>query len=128
MPDSKLVAAMSEIEAVLNKHDIGAVVLLASPTHIQHLLKVNCSWSCAKLEDDAEGRRLSVYSHHSQFPDKATQKKCVEDTIGMFAGFQTVLGRELENLQRLLAVLGQHVQINHIDVDEGDYGARPDRT
>ncbi len=48
MPDPKLLAAMEEIKVVLHKHDIAAVVILSSQTHVEYLHEISPSWSCAR--------------------------------------------------------------------------------
>lgn len=46
----KLKKAMEEIKAIVEKHDIAAVVVLTEPGHSEYLQKVNPSFSCARFE------------------------------------------------------------------------------
>ncbi len=88
MPDPKVEAAIEEIKALVRKHDLAAVVFVASPTHTNFLYEVCPSWTCARLEqDNAAELCLRIRSKLVDYPSKDAQKKDVERTFGMFLGF-----------------------------------------
>ncbi len=49
--DPKLKSAMAEINFILTKYDLGGHVSLVSETDSEYLLKIDPSWSCAKLSE-----------------------------------------------------------------------------
>jgi hypothetical protein len=109
MPDPKLKVAMAEVKEVLAKYDIGAIVLLASPTHSEYLYEFSPTWSCAKIE----GAQLRVKALRADFPSEEAQVKCLKETIGMLAGFADLSAQSLEALTRVLKMLGEHLNIAH---------------
>ena len=109
MPDPKLKEAMEEVKAILAKHDIAAIVVLASQTHGEHLYHVNPSWSCVKLEGDA----LRIKAQRQDFPDLETQKKCVTESVGMLAVFMDVANIASKNMESMLEVIGQHIEFTN---------------
>jgi hypothetical protein len=54
----KLKIAMEEIKAILDKHDIAAVVVLHEPSFIECLTRINPSYSCASFTEKEEGIRV----------------------------------------------------------------------
>lgn len=46
----KLKKAAEEIKAILKKYDIGALVVLHNPGHIEYIVEISPSYSCAKIE------------------------------------------------------------------------------
>lgn len=111
MPDPKLQAAVLEIQAVLKKHDIGGVVLLASQTNTHFSYELCPSWSCARVE--ADGIRIKAL--RKDFASREAQQKVLTDTTGMILGFHTTLLHVAEQMQSLALVLGRHFEISHWD-------------
>lgn len=72
----KLKAAMREVQKVINKWDLGGFVILASENRMEHLLEVAPTWSCAKIVETPQGKRIHIRSKAKDFPSKSTQKKC----------------------------------------------------
>lgn len=120
MPDVKLQAAMEEIKAVLKKHDIGAYVLLASPTHMEFLREFAPTWSCMWIEEAAGGYALRIRAKRADFPSEAAHKKCLEDSVGMLLGFADVFVREKAQLDEILKMLGGNMQISHYTRDDNN--------
>jgi hypothetical protein len=121
MPDPKLVAAMEEIKAVLKKHDVGAVVVLSSPTHMEFLREYAPTWSCVTVEQHPGGHALRIRAHLADFESPQARKKCLEDSIGMLAGFADALTEEKEQLLVMLKVIGEQIGFDHITKDEGPH-------
>lgn len=55
MSDPKLKEAMSEITAILKKHDIAGVINLVSPTHSEFRYEIDPNWGCGYWEDKDKG-------------------------------------------------------------------------
>lgn len=79
MPDVRIKPAVDEIKAVLEKHDMAAVVFIASPTHVEFLYRLEASWTCIRLEP--AGLRIRANSK-----DPA-QVEALRVSCGTLAGF-----------------------------------------
>lgn len=102
--------ALDEITAVLKKHDMAGLVLVANPTHVDWRMHISPSWSCARFEEATGGGvMLRVRAKKEDFPTVADQKLCLERTVGTFVTFQDTM-RALEGkLDDVLVMLSQHV-------------------
>jgi len=109
MSDPKLTDAMEDIKRVLDQHDVCAVIILASPTHLEHLTKMHASWSCAQYD----GERVHFKADRQMFPSAEAQKECVERTFGIVAGFSDACRHLQEQLDGVLVHLSQRFQIFH---------------
>lgn len=118
MPDPKLQTAMDEIRAVLKKHDIGAYVLLASETHMEYLREFSPSWSCVRIEEispDSWGIRIKAL--RSEFESLEAQKTCLNNSVGMLFGFADTLKEEIGHLHEVMAMVGKHMDVQHMTKD-----------
>jgi hypothetical protein len=119
MPDPKLKTAMEEIKAVLKKHDIAAVVVLASMTHLEFLRQYQASWNGLKLEQLPEGVELRVRALREDFPSKEAHEECVALSVGTILGFRDALVNEINALGMVAELLAKHIQIEHMTKQEG---------
>jgi hypothetical protein len=115
MPNQRLKDAMEEIKPILKKHDCAAIVLLASEEHMEFLYEFSPSWSAAQLQPDGQ---LRVRALASMYPDKATHKRTVERTTGIFMGFLDLLEKAKRDMGSVAALLGSKFDINHWTRDE----------
>lgn len=119
MPDPKLKDAMEEIKAVLEKYDIGAEVILASETHLEYLHAYDPTWSCASIEKLPDGTHgIRVRAKLADFPDREAQKKCLEQTVGMFAGFYDAMEKSQEVMVTVMKMVGEVLEFEHITTEE----------
>jgi hypothetical protein len=118
MPDPKLKTAMEEIKVILRKHDIGAVVMLASPTHTEYLYELGPTWACVQVQGD----QIRVRAHHSDFPSTAAQRQAVTDTASLFLGLRDASELAVDNLSRIVAMLAPHLDITHFSRHEAPEG------
>lgn len=119
MPDPNLQTVTDEVIAVLKRHDLAGVVTLASPTHAHYALHVAPSWSLARLEDDAEGRtHLRVRCHREHFTSPEAQREALATTVGMLVGLLDAGRFTHEQLERVVSLLGRHVEIAHVSQRE----------
>lgn len=71
---------MEEIKTILSREDIAAHVVLHEPGFSEYLLKVDPTYSCAKIRDN----KLQIKSKKEYFlGDTTKQRKVVEDTVNM---------------------------------------------
>ena len=125
MPDPKLQEARKEIERICNQYDIGAVVVLASESHLEFLHKVDPSWSCAQIEHIGTKVGIRIRSKLEDYPSKDAQKKCMEDTIGMFIGFIDALTFSAEQMKGVAGMVAQKMEITHWTKFEGGTRSEP---
>lgn len=115
MPSQRLKDAMDEIKPILKKHDCAAIVLLASEEHMEFLYEISPTWSCAVLHPNGQ---LRIRALASMYPDKATQKKTVERTTGIFLGFLDLLDKAKRDMVGVAVMLGSKFDISHWTRDE----------
>lgn len=114
MPDPILKEAMEEIKAVLAKHDLAAVVLLAGPAHMEWFYELSPTWSCAKLTGD----QMRIHALRSEYPTLEAHKKIVTETVGLVFGFVDVCKKATEDMSKVAIMLGHHMDIQHWSRDE----------
>lgn len=101
---------LDEISAVLKKHDMMGLVMVANRTHVDYRIEVEASWSCARLEKDAAGNcGVRVRSKLADYPSKAAQKECVEATVGSFVTFSDVMRRLQVDIGALLVAVSKQI-------------------
>lgn len=106
---------MEEIKPILKKHDCAAIVLLASEDHMEFYYELSPSWSAATIQADGQ---LRIRALASMYPDKATQKKTVERTTGIFMGFLDLLDKAKRDMLTVATMLGSKFDISHWTKDE----------
>lgn len=111
---------LDEITAVLKKHDMVGIVMVGSRTHVDYRMNIEATWSCAWMEPCPEGIALRIRSKLSEYPDKAAQKKTLEETVGTFVTFTDVLKRIEEGLVRILVLCAKHMEIHGKSNFEGE--------
>lgn len=112
MPDysPKLREAMSEIIAIIKRHDIAAHVVLYENHLSEFLLAIDPSWSLAWFED--QGLRLR--SKLTDFGgDQEAQRAALERTVGMLRHFSDLAERDHSLFEVVLADLGRRFDIEH---------------
>lgn len=115
MPDQRLKDAMEEIKPLLKKYDCAAIVLLSSEQHMEFFYELSPTWSAAKLEPDGQ---LRIRALASMYPDKATQKRTIERTTGIFLGFLDLLERAKRDMTAVAGMLGSKFDISHWSKNE----------
>lgn len=119
MPDPKLKTAMEEIKAVLKKHDIGGVVVLASETHMEYLHEIAPTWSCVRFEAGEGGvYGVRVRALAKDFPSKQAHQKCLSDSIGMIMGFANALEHSRELMMVIIRMVGNKIPFEHMTKHE----------
>lgn len=113
MPDPLLKTAAEEIKAILKKHDIAGVMMLQSPDGAEFVRVIDPTWSCAKIQDTPMGPAIRIKAHHSEFPNKEAQQKCVEQTIGMVFAFRHQAEQDEKSMAQLIEVLSRKFDISN---------------
>lgn len=109
----EILPVLDEISAVLKKHDMMGLVIVANPTHVDFRMEVEASWSCAKMEYTtvADGRRavkgVRIRSKLAEYPSKEAQKETMTTTVGTFVSMTDAMAAMEENILMLLAMLDE---------------------
>lgn len=107
----KLKMAINEMRGILSKHDIAGLIVLHTPGHSEYLLKIDPSYSCAKLEGD--GVRLQAKK--KDFPTIEAWTKRVSDTSNMLNLLFEVGGHNVMGLSNVSDTLDNIVGAEHTE-------------
>ncbi|NJC24818.1 hypothetical protein [Neolewinella antarctica] len=107
----KLKKAAQEIKGILERYDIAGAVIIHTPGYSEYVLKVNPSYSCAKIEGGmlrfkTKGLPLSP----------ALKKQMIADTSNMMAGLSQVSGTMSLNLMAGSEKIDKMVRARHTDM------------
>lgn len=113
----KLKKAMAEIKGILEKYDVAGAILLHTPGHTEHLLKIDTSYSCAFFAPDLTGPgdylRLRARLQEDFNGDKEKQKQVIHSTTDMFCGLQDLLLLHSKNVASVVDMLKSKFHIDH---------------
>lgn len=107
--DPKLKEAMSEIRAVLLKHDIAAYVALVSPTHSEFRVELTPTWSAAVWENQGE-LRLRVKQAEV---GKEKAKQLIESTAHMFCQLRDLVALAFKQFDSTIEKMEEQIKIEH---------------
>ena len=119
MPDPKLQAIMEEIKPILRKHNVAGLVILASPTHMEHLLELDPPWTCFQYDPDKGFLRVRCKA--ADYPSRDAQRTVLEASVGTLVGFHDVITKVSSNLDQVLLKIHQSgVLFDHRTTDESN--------
>lgn len=113
MADPKLKEAMSEIMAVLNKHDIAGQISLVSKTHSEFRCKLDPSWSCARMEMARQGFAVRFKATKESIPDKTLRDEFVSLTMHMILQIRDLAAQNFKAFDELVGQLSKYMEIDH---------------
>lgn len=102
---------MAEVKAVLDKYDVAGVAVLHAPGHSEYLLKVDPSYSCAKIQ----GQELRFKTKGLNL-SKSAKRKMISDTANMMHGLSNTTGHLSLNLMSGSDKLNRIVGASHNDL------------
>jgi hypothetical protein len=109
----KLRTAMDEIKAIIRKHDIAAVVVLHTHGNGEHFIKVDPSYSCAKILTFVKGESgISIKSN--EIP-KEKKHQVITDTVNMFGILCDLVGEKAMALIKINEMLEKKLDIESSD-------------
>ena len=116
----KLKKAMAEIKDILDKYDIAGCVVIHTPGHTEYALKLDPSYSCAKLE-----RGQLRFKTKGMNVAPAAKRKLLEDSANMMHGLSMTSGKLSMNLldgsEKINQIAGAiHTVYGHTSQDELD--------
>jgi hypothetical protein len=109
----KLKEAMAEINAVLEKHDVAALVVLHEPGFSEFRTRIDPSWSVCHFEPTKDGDVAVRFRAKAEDfgGDKAAQKKAIDDTVNMIVHFRDNCAMHFKVMDGLLDMLGKRFEI-----------------
>lgn len=102
---------MSEIKAVLQKHDVAAYILLHEPGFSEYLISIEPSWSIIRLEKNSVRFRSKLNEDFGG--DQDAQLDANTRTANLVCHFSDVLANGAALFGRLEKVLNKTWQIEH---------------
>jgi hypothetical protein len=109
--DPRLKAAMSEIQEVLQRYDIGAAVALVSPTHSEYAYELP-SWSVLRWEDPGDGQvGLRLRSKREDFATRESQRAVTDATVHLVEQLRLIGGQTFEMFHQVMELCEQQFDI-----------------
>lgn len=122
--NKEIAPVLDEISAILKKHDMAGLVMVANKTHADFVMEISPSWSCARCEehDRAGGKAvmLRVRSKLVDYPNREAQKSSITATISTFVGFQSLMTRITEQLDKALVMISRSIKFASIAQEDDD--------
>lgn len=109
----KLKTAMERIKAILKEYDIAGSIVLHTPPFSEYLLKIDPSYSCAKL--DGDNIRVVAKLQDDFGGDKEAWLKKMTDTINMITHLADTSAHTSLGMYKLLEVIKKTVDIEQTD-------------
>src|SRR3954468_20612567 len=113
MSDPNLKDAMKEIMDVLNKHDIAGQVTLVSKTHAEFRLRIDPSWSVAKLVPLKEGYGIRFRVKKQDIPDKQLRLELAALTLHILAQIRDLNAQNFMAFDNALKQLSEVIDFEH---------------
>ncbi len=102
--DPKLRVAMKEIDDVLAKHDIGALVALQSRSHTEFKMAIEPTWSLVRYI--RKGEAVHIKLHHSKQPQ-------LDQTTAMIFNFRDMAALFFSQMDFIAKKVEQHAKVDH---------------
>lgn len=115
MSDPNAKAGITEMLAVAKARDLAAMIIVHGPSQMEFDIHLKTSWGCAWVEpDEGKGMQLRIKSKLVDYPDKETQKKAMEATVGMFLSSTEALSQWVRAFAAIARMLGKEFDIEHM--------------
>lgn len=109
----KLRSAMAEIKEIIKKHDIGAIVVLHTPGFGEDYIKIDPSYSCAKVITNAKGENGVNITTKDLL--KEQKQQVLTDTVNMFGIMCDLVGEKAMFVIDMMEELEKKLDIDHGD-------------
>lgn len=103
---------MKEIAAVVEKYDVGALVVLHLPGHSEWMTKLNPSYSCARFTDG--GIRIRAKAEDFGGDTKQRDQK-LTDTANMLMHLSTIGGEQALIIGQVSKAVDKLLEADHGD-------------
>lgn len=106
----KLKKAMDQIKSILKENDIAGVVVLHTPGFSEYLIKIDPTYSCARLMPDGSGVRLKTKG--LDIPKKK-KRQMLTDTCNMLHHLSNTSGETAMSLFEVSKMIDQKLKSEH---------------
>lgn len=106
----KLKRVMQEIKDILSRENIAGVVVLHEPGAVEYLVKVDPTYSCAKLQD---GKLLMKATADEFGGDTTKRNRLIADTANMLHMTADAIGPIAIALLESSKFIDKHVEARH---------------
>lgn len=119
MKDPSMQQAADEISAVLRKHDLMGVVLIAGKERSGWNIELSPSWSCIRRGEPTEdgGAQIRIKSKLEDYASKEEQEQVLACSIGGIMGILHNTKYITESLGNLMGAVSHKVEIQHVQHD-----------
>jgi hypothetical protein len=105
--DPKLREAMTEIEEVLKKHDIGGYIALTSKTHSEFRVAIDIpTWSVVRYIRDGEAVHIKLYT--------ASRHADTEATVHMIASIRDQSVLAFGQTEQIMNKIEEQIKVVHV--------------
>jgi hypothetical protein len=112
---TKLLKARAEIEDILTRYDLGAVIVLhAAPTSSEFVMRLEPSYSVMKVESDGRVRVESKLENYNG--DKEAKRYDLAATANMASSLFELTGRCAIMLGQLSEIIDRHSGAGHSEL------------
>lgn len=98
---------MAEIIQVIEKHDVAAVVAIATPDQMEYLIHPNASWNCISVHD-------GYLRINSTGLPKEKKKEQMENSVGVVMAFKHISEVFNGGFSDCAEMLSGHFDIEHM--------------
>jgi len=123
MSNTKLHAAMEQIKAILQQHDITGSIVLHTPGFTECFFHVDASFSCAKIKGSDMYLNAKLAADFEG--DTKAWAKQVRDTTEMFHGFVVGTHRQHANCMDILTQIKHAVKVDLEQIQHSPYSNQP---
>ncbi len=109
---------MERVKAIMKEYDIAGTVILHTPGFSEFLIKIDPSYSCARLNGDELRIRAKLQEDFGG--DKEAWNKKIEDTVNMIDHLGDVGGNISLNMFKTMDLLKQNLDI---ESTKGNYSS-----
>lgn len=109
--DPKLREAMTEIDEILKRYDIGAFVTLHSKAHTEFKFKIDPTWSMMRFIKEGEVVHIKLHN--------ATNKENTEASVGMIYSIRDLCGMYFMQCDKLADQIEKHCKVIHVPFGSG---------
>jgi len=108
----KLKTAMEEIKEIMNKHDIGGIVIIHTPGFGEHYTKINPSYSALELKQ-REGILMKGRNNEKFKGDSKKHLKAIENSLNLLKIICDLAGRTILPLINASEMLDKYYDASH---------------
>lgn len=96
-----------DIKKLIEDADVGATVVLHTPGYAEYFIKIDPSYSCAKVDGD----QIRIVAKAADFKNQEDQARKIADTANMFSLLATGSFQYASTCKQSLDMIKKHVQV-----------------